>query len=120
MAIRSSWTTCQPINANVRLAIEAAEATLCYLPPYSPDFNPIENAFSKLTAFLRKAAARSSDALWNAIRDALDVFTPQGCANYCTATGHDRLIGNCSNDYSIIPICAIFEKTGVDQMWRRT
>ena len=58
-------------GANVRQAIEAAGATLRYLPPYSPDFNPIENAFSKLKAVLRKAAARTIDDLWNVIRDAL-------------------------------------------------
>jgi transposase len=76
-------------GADVRLAIEAAGATLRYLPPYSPDFNPIENAFSKLKAFLRKAAARSISELWDAIRDALDAFTPQECANYFTATGDE-------------------------------
>ncbi len=51
-------------GANVRQTIEAAGATLRYLPPYSPDFNPLENAFSKLKAFLRKAAARTIDDLW--------------------------------------------------------
>ena len=76
-------------GADIRLAIEAAGATLRYLPPYSPDFNPIENAFSKLKAFLRKAAARSISELWNAMRDALDAFTPQECANYFTATGYE-------------------------------
>lgn len=76
-------------GADVRLAIEAAGANLRYLPPYSPDFNPIENAFSKLKAFLRKAAARSISELWDAIRDALDAFTPQECANYFTATGYE-------------------------------
>lgn len=76
-------------GADVRLAIEAAGAALRYLPPYSPDFNPIENAFSKLKASLRKAAARSISELWDAIRDALDAFTPQECANYFTATGYE-------------------------------
>ena len=70
---------------DVRRAIEAAGATLRYLPPYSPDFNPIENAFSKLKAFLRKVAARTIDNLWNVIRDALPTFTAQDCANYLTA-----------------------------------
>ena len=54
-----------------RRAIEAAGATLCYLPPYWPDFNPIENAFSRLKAYLRKAAARTIDELWDVIRNAL-------------------------------------------------
>jgi len=73
----------------VRLAIEAAGANLRYLPPYSPDLNPIENAFSKLKAFLRKAAARTIDELWDVIRRALDTFTPTDCANYFTAAGYE-------------------------------
>lgn len=75
--------------AGVRRAIEAAGASLLYLPPYSPDFNPIEMAFSKLKAILRKAAARTVDALWAAIADALDAFTPSECANYFAAAGYD-------------------------------
>jgi transposase len=74
---------------HTRAAIEAAGASLLYLPPYSPDFNPIENAFAKLKAILRKAAARSIDDLWNAIRDALPQFTPQECANLFTAAGYE-------------------------------
>ena len=73
----------------VRAAIEAAGASLLYLPPYSPDFNPIENALAKLKAILRKAAARTVDALWNAIGDALPRFTPAECANYFTAAGYE-------------------------------
>ena len=61
-------------GGEVRRAIEHAGVTLRYLPPYSPDFNPIENAFSKLKAFLRKAAARTIDDLWDVIRDALPSF----------------------------------------------
>jgi len=75
--------------AGIRQAIEAHGAELRYLPPYSPDFNPIENAFSKLKAFLRKAAARTIDDLWGVIRDALPRFTPQDCANYFTAAGYE-------------------------------
>ena len=75
--------------AGVRPAIEATGARLRYLPPYSPDFNPIENAFAKLKALLRKAAARTIDDLWDAIRDALPQFTPQECANYFTAAGYE-------------------------------
>jgi len=73
----------------VRDAIEAAGATLLYLPPYSPDFNPIENAFAKLKALLRKAAERTVDDLWDAIADLIDLFTPQECANYFKAAGYD-------------------------------
>ncbi|PZP38380.1 MAG: hypothetical protein DI601_26660 [Azospirillum brasilense] len=72
-------------GAAVREAVQATGATLRFLPPYSPDFNPIENAFSKLKALLRKAASRTIDALWNAIRDALPQFSPQECASYFTA-----------------------------------
>ena len=73
----------------VRAAIAAAGATLLYLPPYSPDFNPIENAFSKLKAMLRKAAERTVDGLWATIGGLIDLFTPQECANYFAAAGYD-------------------------------
>ena len=76
-------------GADVRAAIEAAGARLLYLPPYSPDFNPIENAFSKLKAMLRKAAERTVDGLWNRIGALLPSFTPQECANYFSAAGYD-------------------------------
>jgi transposase len=75
--------------AGIRELIEAAGASLLYLPPYSPDFNPIENAFSKLKAILRKAAARSITELWDAIGAAIDQFTPGECANYFTAAGYE-------------------------------
>ena len=77
--------------AAVRAAIEAAGARLLYLPPYSPDFNPIEMAFAKLKALLRKAAARTMDELWDAIATALDAFTPDECRNYFATAGYDRV-----------------------------
>jgi len=77
-------------RAEVGLAIAAAGAHLLYLPPYSPDLNPIEMAFAKLKALLRRAAARSLDALWDAIADALATFTPQECVNFFAAAGYDR------------------------------
>ena len=73
----------------IRQAIEATGAVLRFLPPYSPDFNPIENAFAKLKALLRKAAARTLDDLWRVIGRSLDAFTPQECANYFEAAGYD-------------------------------
>jgi len=73
----------------VRRAIEAAGASLLYLPPYSPDFNPIENAFAKLKALLRKAAERSVGALWDRIGIILDAFSPAECANYFRAAGYE-------------------------------
>jgi transposase len=73
----------------VRAAIQAAGARLLYLPPYSPDFNPIEQAFAKLKALLRTAAARTVSDLWHAIRQAFKAFGPQECRNYITAAGYD-------------------------------
>jgi transposase len=73
----------------VRELIEAAGATLLYLPPYSPDFNPIENAFAKLKALLRKAAERTLDGLWRAIGSIIDTFTPAECRNYFAAAGYN-------------------------------
>jgi transposase len=73
----------------VRELIEAAGATLRYLPPYSPDFNPIENAFSKLKALLRKAAERTVQGLWSVIGTLIDTFEPTECANYFAAAGYD-------------------------------
>jgi transposase len=73
----------------VRHAIEAAGARLLYLPPYSPDFNPIENAFAKLKALLRAAAERTVDGLWGTIGSLIDRFTPEECTNYFAAAGYD-------------------------------
>ena len=75
--------------AGVRTAIEATGARLWLLPPYLPDFNPIENAFAKLKAILRKAATRTLSALWDAIADALVQFTPAECANFFRAAGYE-------------------------------
>lgn len=75
--------------AGVRAAIEAAGAHLAYLPPYSPDFNPIEMAFSKFKAIMRAAAARTLDGLWAAATQAIESFTQSDCTNYFTAAGYD-------------------------------
>ena len=75
--------------AGVREAIENAGARLLYLPPYSPDFNPIELGFSKLKAHVRKAAPRTIDALNQATANALNTFTPQECANFFAHAGYD-------------------------------
>lgn len=75
--------------AGVREAIEAANATLLYLPPYSPNFNPIENAFSKLKAHVRKASARTVEALEAAVASALKTFQPEHCANFFAHAGYD-------------------------------
>ena len=75
-------------GAGIRAAIEAVGASLLYLPPYSPDFNPIENAFAKLKAMLRKAAERTVDGLWNAIGRIIDTVTSEECTNYFAAAGY--------------------------------
>jgi len=73
----------------IREAIEHAGAELRFLPPYSPDFNPIEMAFSKIKALLKKAAARTVTALWDAIRDAINAVTPNDCRGFFTAAGYE-------------------------------
>ena len=72
----------------VRQAIAAVGAFILYLPPYSPDLNPIEQLFAKLKALLRKAATRTKDALWAAIGSVLDSFSSQECANYLAHCGY--------------------------------
>lgn len=69
-------------------AVEAAGATLLFLPPYSPDLNPIEMAFSKLKAVLRKAKERTVEGLRAAVFAAFDAFTPQECSNFLAAAGY--------------------------------
>ena len=72
----------------VRSLIEARGASLVFLPPYSPDLNPIELAFSKLKSRLRKAAERTVGDLWDRIGQVLDEFTAQECANYLRHDGY--------------------------------
>ena len=73
----------------IREAIEAAGAVMLFLPPYSPDFNPIEMAFSKIKALLKKAAARTIQDLWDAIRNAIDAVTPKDARSFFTACGYE-------------------------------
>jgi transposase len=72
----------------VRRAIRAAGAKLFFLPPYSPDLNPIEQVFAKLKTLLRKAAERTVEATWKRIGALLSAFTPQECANYIANAGY--------------------------------
>jgi transposase len=74
--------------AGIREAIEARGARLIYLPPYSPDLNPIEQVFAKLKALLRKAAARSIETLWKVIGRSIKRFTAEECANYFANLGY--------------------------------
>ena len=76
-------------DPDARAAIEAAGATLMFLPPYSPDFNPIEKAFSKLKAMLRKIGERTVSGLWDLIGRLVDIFKPDECANNFTSCGYD-------------------------------
>ena len=73
----------------VRHAIEGAGCRLLYLPPYSPDFNPIEKAFAKLKAVLRAKAERTVEGLWNTVGQIVTLFEPQECANYFKSCGYD-------------------------------
>lgn len=72
----------------VRQAIRAAGAKLLFLPPYSPDLNPIEQVFAKLKTLLRKAAERTIEATWQRIGELLDQFTASECANYLANSGY--------------------------------
>lgn len=72
----------------VRAAIRAAGAHLLFLPPYSPDLNPIEQVFAKLKHLLREAASRTHEALTSTIATILDLFSPNECANYLTNAGY--------------------------------
>ncbi len=74
--------------AGVREAVEARGARVLYLQPYSPDLNPIEQAFAKLKALLRKAAERSRDGLWNAIGRIIDLYKPNECRNLFKNAGY--------------------------------
>ena len=76
--------------AAVRQAIEASGATLLFIPPYSPDLNPIELAFSKLKSLLRAKAIRTVDALCKALGDLCDSFSPTECANYFRHDGYGQ------------------------------
>ena len=75
----------------VRQAIAAAGASILYLPPYSPDFNPIEQLFAKLKALLRKAAARTKEELWSTIGRLLDTCPSTECANYLRHCGYGSI-----------------------------
>jgi transposase len=75
-------------RAGVREAIEAAGCRLLYLPAYSPDLNPIEQAFAKLKALLRSAGERTVDALWRLLGRLVDEFPPEECRNYLSHSGY--------------------------------
>ena len=75
--------------SGVKEAIEAVGAIRMFLPPYSPDFNPIEQAYAKFKALLRKAAARTIDDLWDVIAEAIEAYTPNECRNFFVSAGYD-------------------------------
>jgi transposase len=74
--------------ARIRHALEACHCTLLFLPPYSPDFTPIEQAFSKIKAILRGLGARTTEALWEAMRVAVEAITPQDALAWFAHTGY--------------------------------
>jgi len=76
-------------RASVRKLIEETGASLLFLPPYSPDFNPIEKAFARLKAMLRKAGERTLTGLWDLIGRLVDIFKPDECANYFISCGYE-------------------------------
>lgn len=76
-------------SARTRALIEATGAELLFLPPYSPDFNPIEKAISQIKAHLRKAAERTVGALWDRIGEVVDLVTPEHARNYFSAAGYE-------------------------------
>ena len=80
--------------AGVQEAFEAVGARAVYLPPYSPDFNPIEQVFSKLKALLRKHGERTVDGLWNRIGTLIDQFSPSECQNYFRHCGYGTSSSN--------------------------
>jgi transposase len=77
-----------PKRVAVRRAIEGAGCRLLYLPPYGPDLNPIEQAFAKLKALLRKAGTRTVEALWASLGEAVDRCAPDQCRNYFRHCGY--------------------------------
>src|ERR1700710_2658752 len=97
--------------AGVREAIEAADARLLFIPPYGPDLNPIELAFSKLKALLRAKAIRTAEALWSALGDLCDSFIPAECANYFRHNGYSSHRENAL----VVAVCnafIVFEQHG--------
>jgi len=74
--------------AGVKAAIESVGAQVVYLPPHSPDFNPIENVFAKLKSLVRKSKTRTMKALWQRLGELCDVFLPDECKNYFKHAGY--------------------------------
>ncbi len=75
-------------QTNLASGRQGTELPLTFLPPYSPDLNPIEMAFSELKALIRKAAAKTYDELWASVGRVCDLFTEKGCFNYFQAAGY--------------------------------
>ncbi len=76
--------------AGIRALVEARGASLVFLPPYSPDLNPIEQVFAKLKHIIRTAEPRSREALWNKLGNTVEQFAPRECANYLANSGYRR------------------------------
>jgi transposase len=76
--------------AGVKEAIESVGAKILYLPPYSPDFNPIEQVFAKLKTLARKSKVRTVEQLWNKLGELCDMFSPNECKNYFKHAGYGK------------------------------
>ena len=76
------------LSEKAKAVVEERGARFLFLPPYSPDLNPIEMAFAKLKAHLRRIGARTIDALWRAVGDICALYTPDECRNYLIAAGY--------------------------------
>ena len=83
--------------AGVKKAIESVGAKWMYLPPYSPDFNPIENVFSKLKTLVRKSKLRTVETLWKKLGELCDIFSTQECKNYFRHAGYKKIV--CQNHF---------------------
>jgi transposase len=92
MTWRSGLAYSQDLRERVRAAIEARGAELRYLPPYSPDMNPVEQLFAKLKNLVRAAAPRDIETLWNTIGHSLAAFTHTECANYLAHSGYPPMM----------------------------
>jgi len=75
----------------VEKAIKSVGAMVVFLPPYSPDFNPIKNVFSKLKTLVRKSKCRKVEELWRKLGQLRDIFSPDECKNYCRHAGYAKI-----------------------------
>jgi len=88
--VRGILWSCSHKVAGVKEAIESVGAKVLYLPPYSPDFNPMEMVFSKMKTLVRKAKLRKKEDLWKKLGELCDTFLPEECQNYFKHAGYTK------------------------------